>query len=88
MNRQNKIQLLHAVFNQRDFSSIAKPSKQDSVCLMMHQDRNGKRQERAKVGNEIRLWNFSDDEAQAFKTTLEKQYQLVILAKLSYRGTE
>ena len=84
MNRIEKIQLLDTVFNQRDLSSIAKLSKQGSMCVMIHQDRNGKRQERAKVGNEIRLWNFSDNEAQAFKTKLETQYQVVILAKLSY----
>ena len=83
-NRTEKIKLLDTIFNQRDFSSIARLSKQGSMCVMMHQDRNGKRQERAKVGNEIRLWNFSDNEAQAFKTKLETQYQLVILAKLSY----
>ena len=84
MTRQSKIQLLERVFNQRDISSIARLSKQGSMCVMMHQDCNGKRQDRAKVGNEIRLWNFSDSEAQAFKTKLETQYQVVILAKLSY----
>ena len=83
-NRTEKLRLLDTVFNEKNLSSIAKLSKQGSMCVMMHQDRNGKRQERAKAGNEIRLWNFSDNEAQAFKTTLETQYQLVILAKLNY----
>ena len=80
-NRIQKIEALKEVFRTGNKTLL---SKQGSMCVMMHQDRNGKRQERAKVGNEIRLWNYSDDEAQAFKTTLEKQYQLVILSKLSY----
>ena len=84
MNRQNKIQLLDTVFNQKDLSSISKLSKGSFLIIILEKDKNGKREVYSKNGTLSSLFNHTEEESEIVKARLLKKYELVNFCKLSY----
>ena len=83
MNRTDKIKFLEKIFNENDISSLADATKKYGIVLDLRQDKGLTRQETAKYGNQLTLWNYSDDEAEAVRKKLTSQYQIVLVTEYS-----
>jgi hypothetical protein len=76
-NRADKIKLLDKVFNDGDLTGVADATKKPSIVLDIRHDEGLKRQETATHGNQLTLWNYSNDEAETVRKKLLTQYQIV-----------
>ena len=81
MKRIDKIKLLEKVFNQNDISSLADATKKYGIILDLRQDKGLTRQETATHGNQLTLWNYSDDEVEAVTQKLKSKYQIVLVTE-------
>jgi hypothetical protein len=77
MDRKNKLALLDRAFNEGNLSGVADATKKYSICLDIRHDEGLKRQETATHGNQLTLWNYSEDEAEAVREKLKTQYEIV-----------
>ena len=82
-NRKDKLALLNRAFNDGDFSGVADATKKYGIILDLRQDKGLTRQETATHGNQLTLWNYSDDEAEAVRQKLKSQYQIVLVTEYS-----
>ena len=83
MKKTDKIKLLEKVFNENDISSLADATKKYGIVLDLRQDKGLTRQETAKYGNQLTLWNYSGDEAEAVREKLKSKYQIVLVTEYS-----
>lgn len=77
MDRKYKLELLDKAFNHGDLSSLEDTTKKPSIVLDIRQDEGLKRQETATHGNQLTLWNYSEDEAETVREKLKTQYEIV-----------
>jgi hypothetical protein len=78
MNRQNKIQLLHEVFNSGNLTAIDKAPKESKVLFFQH-DLLGKRIVDKGDGSAVMVYNHSDTEKDSLIETYHRKYQLSII---------
>jgi hypothetical protein len=81
MDRKSKLVLLDKAFNEGDISGVADASKKYSICLDIKHDEGLKRQETATHGNQLTLWNYSNDEAETVRKKLLTQYEIVLVTE-------
>jgi hypothetical protein len=79
MKRTDKIKILEKVFNENDLSSLAEKTKGHSMVLYLRHDEGLQRQEVATIGNQVTLWNYSDDEAETIRQQLLTKHNFVIV---------
>ena len=82
-NRKDKLDLLNRAFNDGDFSGFADATKKYGIILDLRQDKGLTRQETATHGNQLTLWNYSDDEVEAVTQKLKSKYQIVLVTEYS-----
>jgi hypothetical protein len=78
MNRQNKIQFLHEVFNSGNLTAIDKAPKESKVLFFQH-DLLGKRIVDKGDGSAVMVYNHSESEKQALIEQDKKKYQVSII---------
>jgi hypothetical protein len=81
MDRKSKLALLDKAFNEGDISGVADATKKYSICLDIKHDEGLKRQETATHGNQLTLWNYSNDVAETVREKLLTQYQIVLVTE-------
>jgi hypothetical protein len=79
MKRTDKIKILEKVFNENDLSSLAEKTKGHGMVLYLRHDEGLQRQEVATIGNQVTLWNYSDDEAETTRQQLLTKHNFVIV---------
>jgi hypothetical protein len=77
--RKNKLALLDKAFNQGDISGVAEKTKGHGTVLYLRHDAGLQRQEVATIGNQVTIWNYSDDEAETIRQQLLTKHNFVIV---------